>query len=121
MIIPVVFMLSQSLAALPALVPGTTVLVVADDLRTIYSRGVVEGGQLIFDAPLPAGTAVQLLFYPPAAAAEPEAGVEEELQSLRASTEADGSDLLVADGSSAVSFRDWLSESRGIRLLLPHE
>lgn len=117
---PILFMLSQSLSALPALVPGTTVMVVADDLRTIYSRGVVEGNTLRFDAPLPAGSAVQLLFYPPAAAGSAaEAGATDGLQSLRASAEADGRDLLVLEGSSAVSFRQWLSDRHGIVLLLP--
>lgn len=64
------FMLGQSLAAIPALPPGTTVMLVAEDLRTIYATGMVESGRLIFDRPLPPGAVLQLIIYPaPATAA----------------------------------------------------
>ncbi|HLR46525.1 MAG TPA: hypothetical protein VK092_05145 [Deinococcales bacterium] len=124
MIVPIMFMFSQSLAALPALSQGTTIMVVADDLRTIYSQGTVDGDTLRFDAPLPAGAAVQLLFYPPAAddpAAELESAGQpgDGVQSLRASTDSDGTDLVVLGDDSGVSFRDWLADSRGITLVVP--
>lgn len=110
------FMYGQALAGLPAPVPGTTVSVVAEDLRTIYARGVVEEGRLVFDAPLPAGMSVQLLFYPPQGE---EAVAPQGLQSLRVSVAADGQDLVVLDGGGTTSFKEWLKQQHGLELVLP--
>ena len=130
MSLALLFMYGQALSGLPALVPGTTVSVVAEDLRTIYARGVVEDGRLVFDAPLPPGLTVQLLFYPPASvqrsgdaeAAPPMAAtaVAPGLQSLRVNVDVGGQDLLVLGGSGdAESFRVWLRQRQNLELVLP--
>src|SRR5690554_5673557 len=122
MSLAIMFMYGQVLSGLPALVPGTTVSVVAEDLRTIYARGVVEDGRLVFDAPLPVGITVQLLFYPPAAAqreaeadsAPMAAAAAPGLQSLRVNVDVGGQDLLVLGGAGEPeSFRDWLKQREG--------
>lgn len=124
MSLAILFMTAQALGSLPALLPGTVVLVVADDLRTIYSRGTVQAAELVFDAPLPLGVAVQLLFQPPAGTeaerAAPAAMATPGLQSLRVSVAADGQDLFVLESNDqAVSLRQWLERERGIDLVLP--
>lgn len=123
MSLALLFMSAQALAALPALVNGTTVMVAADDLRMIYARGVVTADTLTFDAPLPAGVSVQLLFYPHAADDSSEAETREAgagLHSVRATVDASGGDLFVLDGNgSAVSLSDWLRSQHGISLILP--
>lgn len=125
MSLALLFMIGQSLAALPALSEGSTVIVVSDDLRTVHARGTVSSGRLVFDAPLPAGVPVQLLFYPPSEAAREAAAPAmmdsstPGLHSLRGSVEAGGQDLLVLEAAGAVSFRGWLEEQRGLELVLP--
>ena len=126
MALSLLFMYGQALAGLPAMAPGTTVSVVAEDLRTIYARGVVDGGQLVFDAPLPVGVSLQLLIYPPsghspeadAGAVRSAAAQSQGLQSVRVSVTDGGQDLQLQDGGGSVSFRDWLA-GQGIGLLLP--
>lgn len=124
MSLALLFMLGQSLAALPALSEGATVIVVSDDLRTVHARGTVEAGRLVFDTPLPAGLPVQLLFYPPSevegeAAPATMGAASTGLHSLRGSVDAGGQDLLVLEGPAAVSFRDWLRQQRSLELVLP--
>ncbi len=124
MSLSILFMSAQALAGLPALEPGTVVLVVAEDLRTIYARGTVDGGELVFDAPLPVGVPVQLLFQPPSSAdaerAAPATMAAPGLQSLRVSVTANGQDLFTLEASGPpVSLREWLQQERGISLVLP--
>lgn len=125
MSLAILFMTAQALAGLPALLPGTTVLVVADDLRTIYARGTVQAAELIFDAPLPVGVPVQLLIQPPPGTdgdSAPQAAAAPGLQSLRVSVAADGQDLFVLEANGdAVSLRNWLSSQRGLELVLPRQ
>lgn len=121
----VLFMLAQSLAALPALLPGTTVMIVSDDLLTIHARGAVEAGRLTIDAALPPGQSLQLLFYPPSDSPESEpapeslAGARQGLQSLRVTVASGGQDLLVPAGGNQVSLRQWLQSEHGLELHLP--
>ena len=123
MSLAVLFMLGQSLATLPALVPGTTVMVVSDDLRTVYARGLVQDGRLVFDAALPAGQGLQLLIYPPAEGdaerTAPLSASTPGLQSLRVTVDASGQDLLVPGDGEPVSLRAWLQSQHGIDLSLP--
>lgn len=123
MSLAVLFMLGQSLATLPALVPGTTVMVVSDDLRTVFARGVVQDGMLLFDDALPAGQGLQLLIYPPAETdaerAAPLSASTAGLQSLRVTVDASGQDLLVPGTGEPVSLRAWLQANHGIALSLP--
>lgn len=125
MSLAILFMTAQALAGLPALLPGTTVLVVADDLRTIYARGTATAAELIFDAPLPVGVPVQLLIQPPSApdgAAARQADAAPGLQSLRVSVAADGQDLFVLEANGEpVSLRSWLQTERGLELILPRQ
>lgn len=120
----VLFMFAQSLASLPALLPGTTVMIVSDDLLTIHARGAVEDGRLVIDAALPPGQALQLLFYPPSdnpeAARSPEAlAAPPGLQSLRVTVASGGQDLLVPVAGNQVSLRQWLQSEHGLELHLP--
>lgn len=123
MSLAVLFMLGQSLASLPALVPGTTIMVVSDDLRTVHARGVVQDGVLLFDAALPPGQGLQLLIYPPAETdterSAPLSAATNGLQSLRVTVDASGQDLLVPGTGEPVSLRTWLQVNYGIELSLP--
>lgn len=123
MSLAVLFMLGQSLATLPALIPGTTVMVVSDDLRTVYARGVVQDDTLIFDTALPPGQGLQLLIYPPAETESGRAALPAAeaagLQSLRVTVDASGQDLLVPGTGEPISLRAWLQTNHGIGLNLP--
>lgn len=134
-------MLGQGLGAIPALPAGSTVMVVAEDLRTIYATGVVEGGRLVFDRSLPPGEFLQLVIYPaqdsvtmdatssaersaeapaPAAPAA-QAASNFAPQSLRVRVGWDGLDLfLLVDGPNGeVSLSDWLASNRNLSLVVP--
>ncbi len=145
MSLAIYFMLGQGLASIPALPAGSTVMVVAEDLRTIYATGIVEGGRLVFDRSLPPGEYLQLVIYPaqaapmtdatsaakrsaegPATSAPPvqsaaPAASSFAPQSLRVRVGWDGLDLfLVVDGSSGdVSLSDWLASNRNLSMVVP--
>ena len=113
------FCLTQTLASLPAMTPGTEVKLVHPDLVPVFDTAVVENGQLAFSERLEPGTELRLLFLAPDA---------DEKQSVASMSDAPfgyissrGGDILVEfEGYEApVSLRRWLGEERDIELLLP--
>ena len=113
------FCLSQTLASLPAMAPGTEVKLVHPDLVPVFDTAVVEDGQLAFSARLEPGTELRMLFLAPDA---------DEKQSVDAMSDAPfgrvssrGSDILVQfEGfEEPISFRRWLGEERDVELVLP--
>ena len=113
------FCLSQTLASLPAMTPGTEVKLVHPDLVSVFDTGVVENGQLAFAERLEPDTELRLLFLTPDDDARQSVDSVADAPSGRISSR--GSDILVqfAGYEAPVSFRRWLDEERGIELVLP--
>lgn len=114
-------MLGQSLGALPALPPGTTVQLVSTDLLTIYATAEVEAGRVVFSDPLRPGQELRLLIFPPDASAQQFAQALAGATALPARVAEGGTDLLMAIPGSGeeVSLRRWLLEERGLTLVIP--
>ena len=113
------FCLSQTLASLPAMTPGTEVKLVHPDLVPVFDTAVVEEGQLAFAERLEPGTELRMLFLAPDADEEQSVASISEAPFGRISSR--GGDILVQfEGfEEPVSFRRWLGEERGVELILP--
>jgi hypothetical protein len=115
------FLLAQSVASLPAFPVGTELRLVSPDLLTVYSSGrVTEGGHLVVDLPLDAGTEVRLLVFPPDASDAEKAEALSGVRAIYGRVADDRSDVLVRfpEADDAVSLRAWLRDERGIDLVL---
>ena len=113
------FCLSQTLASLPTMTPGTEVKLVHPDLVPVFDTAMVEDGQLAFSQRLEPGTELRMLFLAPDA---------DERQSVESMSDAPfgrissrGGDILVQfEGfEEPISFRRWLGEERDVELILP--
>ncbi len=107
-----IFLLGQGMAALPALADGTSVMLVADDLRTIHATGLVQGDRLVIDRPLRPGMVMRLLVLPGGSGDIASGGSA----SIEVTVSADGTDLLVAGGESLSA---WLVQNRSVQLFVP--
>ncbi len=115
------FLLAQALGGMPAFPVGTELRLVSPDLLTVYSSGrVMEGGQLVVDLPLDAGTELRLLVFPPDATDVEKAAALSGARAIFGRVADDRSDVLVRfpDADAAVSLREWLRLERGIALVL---
>ncbi len=115
------FLLAQALGGLPAFPVGTELRLVSPDLLTVYSSGrVTEGGQLVVDLPLDAGTELRLLVFPPDATDVEKAAALSGARAIFGRVADDRSDVLVQfpDTEAPVSLREWLRRERGIALVL---
>lgn len=115
------FLIAQTVAGLPAFPVGTELRLVSPDLLTVYSSGrVTEGGHLVVDLPLDAGTELRLLVFPPDATDAEKAEVLSGARAIYGRVADDRADLLVRfpDVEAPVSLRAWLREERGIELVL---
>ncbi len=104
-------MLAQTIASLPAMLPGTEVKIVLPDLVTVLDAATIQNNQLVFDAPLEPGREVRLLIsYAPSG----------ELAVPTAYIGPQSDDILLQLGgqSQLVSFDRWLADERGIDLVL---
>ncbi|HEX7022380.1 MAG TPA: hypothetical protein VF171_05945 [Trueperaceae bacterium] len=112
------FLVSQTVAGLPDMAPGTQVWVMAPDLFTKYATAVVEGETLSFSKPLDPGEEIRLLIYPPNSDERARADLS---QALQGRISQDGEDILLRfeELDGPLSFRKWLSEERGIILRIP--
>jgi hypothetical protein len=115
------FLIAQTVAGLPAFPVGTELRLVSPDLLTVYSSGrVTEGGHLVVDHTLDAGTELRLLVFPPDATDAEKAAVLSGVRAIYGRVADDRSDILVRfpEVDAPVSLRDWLRHERGIALVL---
>ena len=113
------FLVSQTIAGLPEMAPGTEVQIVSMDLLTLYASAQVQDEWLVLEGDFEAGSEVQILIL------QPDATPQETVEALsskaiiaRVSPEAD--DLLVKfeELEGPLSFQKWLEEERDIFLRL---
>lgn len=113
------FLVSQTLAGLPEMAPGTVVQLVSNDLLTVFASAQVEEHRLVLRGPLSPGSEVRVLIFPPNATP---AETAEALSNpaLHARISGDGEDILVQfeELEGPLSFKKWLAEERGIDLFL---
>lgn len=113
------FLVSQTVAGLPNMAPGTEVKLVSLDLVTIYARGQVQDNRLVMAGNFAADGDMRLLILQPDAS--PQATVEAlGNQALFAHLNPQGGDILVQfeELDGPLSFKKWLEEERGIALEL---
>jgi hypothetical protein len=111
------FLVSQTIAGLPDMAPGTEVRVVSTDLLAIYATAQIEDGQLILEGNLQPNEEVRILILQPNAT--PEETVEAlGSQALFAHISPEGEDILVQfqEIEGPLSFGKWLWEERSIML-----
>lgn len=115
------FLVSQTLAGLPQLPPGTEVRLVSGDLLTVYGSARVEDGSLSFESPLSPGLELRVLIFPPGSEPREQAAALAGMQAMPASVSEQGDDILIRfpELDGPLSFRLWLKEERGITLEFP--
>ncbi|MEX2535001.1 MAG: hypothetical protein WD273_05305 [Trueperaceae bacterium] len=115
------FLVSQTLAGLPQMPPGTEVRLVSRDLLTVYGSARVEDGRLQFAGPMVSGQEVRLLIFPPDASDQELAQAVTGVQAVPGRMSEDGLDILVEfpELEGPLSLRKWLAEERDILLVMP--
>lgn len=111
------FLVSQTIAGLPEILPGTEVRLVSLDLLTIYASAQVHENRLIMKGDFAADGEMRLLILQPDAS--PQAAVDAlGNQALLAHLSPRGDDILVQfeELDGPLSFKKWLREERGITL-----
>lgn len=113
------FLVSQTLAGLPDMYPGTEVRIVSMDLITIYASGSVSNDELVLVGEIAAGSEVRLLIL------QPDANAQETIEALgnkalHARISAEGDDILLQfkELEGPLSFRKWLADERNIQFAL---
>jgi len=112
-------LIAQVVTGLPALPAGTEVRLVSPDLLTVYASARIQGGQLLFETPLPAGTELRLLFFPPNATEAERAAALSGARAVSGRISVDGTDILLQfpESDQLLSLRALLNE-RGIALVV---
>jgi hypothetical protein len=115
------FLVSQTLAGLPQMQPGTVVQLVSHDLRTVFGSATVTDGLLRFTTPISPSQELRLLVFPPDASAQERAQALAGPQALPGRVSEDGQDILVEfpELDGPLSLRKWLAEERQIVLVMP--
>jgi hypothetical protein len=110
------FLVSQTIAGLPELPPGTEVRLLSTDLFAIFATANVEDNQLIFEGQFIPNEEIRVLILQPNATASET--VEAGSQALFARISPEGDDILVQfeELEGPLSFGKWLLEERGIML-----
>jgi hypothetical protein len=110
---------SQTIAGLPDMYPGTEVRVVSMDLITIYASASVENNELVLKGRFTPNAEVRLLIL------QPDANAQETVEALgnkalhaRISPEGDDILLQFAELDGPLSFKQWLGDERHINLEL---
>ena len=117
------FLVSQTIAGLPDMAPGTEVRVVSVDLLTIHASAQIEDHWLILEGTFVAGSEVLILVLQPDASAQ-ETVEALSNKALQARISPEGDDILVQfpELEGPLSFAKWLEEERDIFLrLIPME
>lgn len=114
------FLVSQTIAGLPEMMPGTEVRLVSQDLLTVFASARVDGRALTFEGPLEPGIEMRLLIFPPDASDKERAAVISGAHALVARIDDETNDILVhfVELDGPLSFRKWLWEERGLVLHL---
>ena len=115
------FLVSQTIAGLPQMPPGTEVRLVSRDLFTVYASARVEDGRLQFTTALQAGQELRLLIFPPDVSDQQRAEALSGAQAIPGRVSNDGQDILVEfrELDGPLSLRKWLAEERDILLIMP--
>jgi hypothetical protein len=117
------FLVSQTIAGLPDMAPGTEVRLVSMDLLAIYASAQIEDESLVLEGVFEPEAEVRVLILQPDASPQQQVAALGN-QALYARISAEGDDILVqfAELEGFLSFKKWLKEERGIVLkLIPHE
>lgn len=115
------FLVSQTLAGLPQMPPGTEVRIVSRDLLTVYGSARVQDGRLQFTNSMQAGQELRLLIFPPGASDQERAQALSGAQAIPGRVSNNGDDILVEfpELDGPLSLRKWLVEERDILLVMP--
>ena len=111
------FLVSQTIAGLPEMAPGTEVRIVSLDLLTVHASAQVEDGHLNVQGDIEPGSEVRLLIWPPNADAKETVDALAS-KALLAYISPRGDDIMVKfeELDGPLSFKKWLAEERGITL-----
>lgn len=114
------FLVSQTIAGLPDMAPGTEVRILSEDLMAMYASATVENDELILEGHFPLETPVKLVILKPNPS--PEETVQAAGQALPAMLSPEGDDfyLKFQELEGPLSFKKWLFEERGIVLRIIH-
>ena len=115
------FLVSQTIAGLPQMPPGTEVRLVSRDLLTVYGSARVEDGRLQFTNAMREGQELRLLIFPPDVSDLERAQTLSGAQAIPGRVSNDGHDILVEfpELDGPLSLRKWLAEERDILLIMP--
>jgi hypothetical protein len=110
------FLVSQTIAGLPDMPPGTEVRLLSTDLFAIYASAQIEDDQLILEGQFIPNEEIRILILQPGITASET--VEAGSQALFARISPEGDDILVQfeELEGPLSFGKWLLEERGIML-----
>lgn len=113
------FLVSQTIAGLPDMPPGTEVRLLSSDLFEVYAMATVENNQLILEGNLQPGEELRILILQPDATAKQTVEAVGS-QALFGQISPEGDDILVKfdELEGPLSFGKWLLEERGIVLHL---
>jgi hypothetical protein len=111
------FLVSQTIAGLPEMPPGTEVRLLSSDLFAVYATAQIEDSQLILEGQLTPNTDIRILILQPDVTAT-ETVEALGSQALFARISPEGDDILVQfeELEGPLSFGKWLLEERGIML-----
>jgi hypothetical protein len=114
------FLVSQTIAGLPDMAPGTEVRILSEDLMAMYASATVDNNELILEGSFPLETSVKLIILKPNPS--PEETVQAAGQALPAMLSPEGDDLYLKfqELEGPLSFKKWLFEERGIVLRVIH-
>jgi hypothetical protein len=110
------FLVSQTIAGLPDMAPGTEVKILSEDLMAVYASATIDESELILEGSFPVETPIKLIILPPNPS--PEETVQAAAQALPAVLSPEGDDLYLKfqELEGPLSFKKWLFEERGIVL-----
>ena len=114
------FLVSQTLAGLPDMAPGTEVRLYSTDLFTIYAAAVVEDDRLVFEGAIEPGAEIRLLILSPSSSSDERVEALSDAKALYGRISRDGEDIWLRfdELEGPLSFKKWLLEERGITLQL---
>lgn len=115
------FLMSQTLAGLPEMAPGTAVWLMSDDLLTKYASAEVRDGELRFEQPLEPNQPLRVFVFPPGMSDQERALVASGATALVGRVSSDGIDILLQfpELEGPLSLRKWLTDERDVALVLP--
>jgi hypothetical protein len=112
------FLVSQTIAGLPDMAPGTEVKILSEDLMAVYASATLENNELILEGSFPVDLPVKLIILPPNPTPQDQVQAISPGQALPAVLSPEGDDLYLKfqELEGPLSFKKWLFEERGIVL-----